>query len=343
MPAVDWTEQKRVRMPAVLFRIIGHHPVYSASTHLSITIPARDAKALEYQRIKQYGDVPIGAIMSFRREMCLILCIAAIAGCAFSVDKFSSEAQFDRAIIPGIAYRHVLYSRQGADESQRLHVYIEGDGTPWKDGIEPSSDPTPSNPLALRLMALDPADVAFIGRPCYFGLINDAGCVHETWTSGRYSESVVASMAAAIRHVMSDNAHDEAIIIGYSGGGTLARLVASLVPGVTGVLTVNANLDIDAWTELNAYLSLRDSINPAKAHPLPAAILHVQAIGDKDVVVRPEITEQYRKSGQSIEVWRFPDFGHVCCWLEAWPDILISFQVALANRTASVEQLPVYD
>ncbi len=281
--------------------------------------------------------------MSFRCGMFLIFCGTAIAGCVFSVDQFADGARFDRAIIPGTAYRHVLYSRQGTDVDRRLHVYIEGDGTPWNHGIEPSSDPTPSNPLALRLMALDPADVAFIGRPCYFGLATDTGCAQETWTSARYSGSVVASMAEAIRRTMSETAHNEAIIIGYSGGGTLARLVAPQVPGVTGILTVNANLDIDAWTDLHGYLPLRDSINPAEVPPLPAEILHVQAIGDKDVAVRPEITERYRLSGQPVEVWRYPDFDHVCCWLEVWPDILRAFQAAVGYRTDNGAEMPVYD
>ena len=38
-----------------------------------------------------------------------------------------------------------------------LHVYIEGDGTPYVARHDFAADPTPRNPLMLRLMTLDPA------------------------------------------------------------------------------------------------------------------------------------------------------------------------------------------
>lgn len=270
--------------------------------------------------------------MSIYRVALTILCGSGIVGCSFSADRVAHRAGFDRSIILGEAYRHLRYSRRSNDDSSPLHVYIEGDGSPWILGVEPSSDPTPSNPLALRLMARDPSDVVYLGRPCYFGLVKDAGCSPEAWTSARYSSAVVRSMADAIRRTMSETSHSETILIGYSGGGNIARLVAALVPGVTGVLTVNANLDVDAWVDRYNYLPLHLSLNPAESTPLPSSILHVQAIGDRDTVVDPAITESYRDRGQPVDVWHFADFDHVCCWLEAWPEILHRFETALEDR-----------
>jgi pimeloyl-ACP methyl ester carboxylesterase len=270
--------------------------------------------------------------MSIRSMALTIICGAGIVGCSFSADRIAQRARFDKSIISGEAYRHLRYSRLSDDDGSHLHVYIEGDGTPWILGAEPSPDPTPSNPLALRLMARDPSDVIYLGRPCYFGLRSDAGCNPEAWTSARYSSAVVRSMADAIRRTMSETAHSETILIGYSGGGSIARLVAALVPGVTGVLTVNANLDVDAWTDQHDYLPLHLSLNPATSTPLPSSILHVQAIGDGDTVVDPQITESYRKHGQPVVVWHYAEFDHVCCWLEAWPEILARFESALKKR-----------
>ena len=77
-----------------------------------------------------------------------------------------------------------------------LHVYLDGDGTPML-GSYPAADPTPRDPLVLDLMALDSTPSIYVGRPCYHGL-SGAPCSPSLWTSGRYSEPVVASMAAGI-------------------------------------------------------------------------------------------------------------------------------------------------
>ena len=50
-----------------------------------------------------------------------------------------------------------------------VHVYIEGDGYAWATTTDPSDDPTPINPLALRLAAVDDApNVLYLARPCQF-------------------------------------------------------------------------------------------------------------------------------------------------------------------------------
>ena len=53
--------------------------------------------------------------------------------------------------------------------SKPLRVYIEGDGYTWKNNREPSDNPTPINPLALKLARLDSAaNILYLARPCQF-------------------------------------------------------------------------------------------------------------------------------------------------------------------------------
>ena len=59
--------------------------------------------------------------------------------------------------------------RRDDDRPGPLFVYVEGDGLACLDARTPSSDPTPADPVALRLAAADPgAAVLYIGRPCQF-------------------------------------------------------------------------------------------------------------------------------------------------------------------------------
>ena len=55
---------------------------------------------------------------------------------------------------------------------------IEGDGAEWPGKFQPPADPTPDNPLTLRLALRDPdTPVAYIGRPCQY-LDHDCCWVH---------------------------------------------------------------------------------------------------------------------------------------------------------------------
>ena len=229
-----------------------------------------------------------------------------------------AAAGFGTTVTSGDPFRHVVLDKPGP-RSRVLHVYIDGDGTPWH-GDRPAADPTPRNPLVLKLMRLDENPSLYLGRPCYHGLADDPGCRSALWTSDRYSDAVVSSMAAALRpHLASDPA-ERLAFIGYSGGGALAMLLAPRFPGATAVITVASNLDTDAWTEHHRYLRLTGSLNPAAQPPLPQQLYQRHYVGGRDRVVPAETL-----SGVFVDratVVLVPGFDHVCCWPRLWPSIL---------------------
>ena len=52
---------------------------------------------------------------------------------------------------------------------KNLMIYIEGDGNAWDKKHLLSKNPTPKNPLALKLVAKDTADsILYIARPCMY-------------------------------------------------------------------------------------------------------------------------------------------------------------------------------
>lgn len=276
--------------------------------------------------------------IQFPATLCVLLSVAltsiSTTSCTFSVEKFVAENDLTTSVRSGTHYRHIIFRQHSDADSGRLHIYIGGDGKPWTGGLRPAIDPTPDNPLALRLMTLDPANAVFVGRPCSFGLARDAACNSDVWTFARYSPKVIYSMLSVIRDIVADGGYTEIIIVGYSGGGAIARLVATDFPQLSGLLTINANLDIDAWTRIHGYLPLTGSQNPSDALRLPAGVLHVQAVGSKDKVVPPSITATYQSNDQEVEVWQYPDFDHVCCWLREWPVILSRFEARLVAHAA---------
>jgi hypothetical protein len=248
-----------------------------------------------------------------------------LPGCAVQRDGAArlAEAQGLRsARVHGAGFEHVVRHRGGLGNASGLHVYLEGDGRPWATPTRVSADPTPRDPLALRLMLRDAQPSLYLGRPCYHGGARQPPCRPWLWTHGRYSEPVVASMAAALTAIVEANRVREVTLIGYSGGGVLAMLLAPRVPGVVAVITVAANLDIDAWAGLHGYSPLQGSLNPAQLPALPARIRQHHFAGSRDREAPPAVTRAGLRTQHGAEVHEIPGADHRCCWVERWPDLL---------------------
>lgn len=190
----------------------------------------------------------------------------------------------------GFALAAFLKNGPGED----LIVYIEGDGHAWANRRTPSADPTPRELLVLRLAALDPASkVLYLARPCQFNRGGPAGCSPELWTNARYSQTVVSSLNRALDQAKSLAGATRLHLVGYSGGGALAVLVAAQRGDVADILTVAANLDTLAWTAHHGISPLAGSLNPADKARRVEAIPQTHLCGNQDQVVPPFLCQRY--------------------------------------------------
>jgi dienelactone hydrolase len=241
-------------------------------------------------------------------------------------EALDSVVTRDRSLIAGDPFQHLIV-RQGVwDESSPVRVYLEGDGLPWLTPTRVAKDPTPRNPLALRLMSRDPGAALYLGRPCYHGLAASPECSTWLWTHGRYSEHVVRSMAAALRRALGPDPDREVTLVGYSGGGALAMLIASRIEKVRTLVTIAANLDIDAWADHHGYSRLSGSLNPATQPPLPARIRQIHLAGERDARVPAKLSRQALSRQPKAQLLVIPNFDHRCCWERAWPSILAGLE-----------------
>jgi hypothetical protein len=273
-------------------------------------------------------------MLSFARSLAVALMLASLAGCATPTDSFDHHARnagLTAGKIMGAPFEHMVFwnapalaMKEGHGRKDTpLHVYIDGDGTPWRAG-HPTADPTPRNPLTLRLIGLDRAPSVLLGRPCFDGLADSAHCNWNYWNDARYSEPVVESMTAALRR-LKDEAHAKKVILfGTSGGGALAVLVADRVNFVDGIITVAANLDTKAWLAYHAYNGMKQSLNPAVAGRIHEAehenVFERHYAGGRDTDVPPETVVKGLRSPSDLIV--IPDYNHNCCWADIWPQVL---------------------
>jgi len=271
--------------------------------------------------------------MAAYRAFYLLLLASVLAACATPTQRINREAArfgFSAEAVEGIDFRHQIYRShyEAAMPQALLHVYIEGDGTPWLDHRLIARDPTPRSPMMLGLMALDHNPSLYLGRPCYHGFSDIPPCTPLLWTHARYSEHVVASMVEVLDKEMEAGGFTSLALFGYSGGGALAMLLAERLPQTGVVVTIAGNLDIDAWTEMHGYVPMQQSLNPLDRPPLSPRTHQLHLVGDNDTNVTPGIIDSVVAKQKNAELIVIDGFDHVCCWQDLWPEVLEWVSVA---------------
>jgi len=209
---------------------------------------------------------------------------------------------------------------------EEIAVFIEGDGLAWLDVNTPSPDPTPLSPVALWMALSEPRRMAvYLGRPCQYVAERLANqCRREDWTSARFSAEIVAAMNQAIDELKHRFRANKLRLVGYSGGGAIAALVAAGRDDVAQLVTVAAVLDHPGWTRSLGLTPLAGSLNPADAWNSLRNTPQVHLTGGKDKVAGKSALVGYLErfpANRRPPVIEIGDFSHQCCWGKAWREI----------------------
>lgn len=262
--------------------------------------------------------------------------ISLLAACAVNpfqdVNRLCPHCQpiiiSSTAQLPLIAY---VNRDPSQEESTFVHVYLEGDGQPWIRGRWPAKNPSSRQLTALRLLLLDTHPAIYLNRPCYGYKFMPEYCSDELWTSARYGPEIVDAMVFALADFATQYPGKRWVLIGHSGGGVLAMLLAGKVENVAAVVTLAANLDHQAWTNIKGFAPLDRSLNPVDQEPLPASVMRWHFAGGRDLQVPPQITLDAATSDSGSQFFLEPEFDHSCCWEQIWPHILRELDAQLTG------------
>ncbi len=217
----------------------------------------------------------------------------------------------------------LAYVPENLSQAEQLSIYIEGDGLAWLDRTQPSLDPTPINPIGLKLAMQQPSGVAvYLARPCQFVKAEDAqNCAVTYWTDRRFSEEVIVASDQAVTQLVNLYHVKRIELVGYSGGAAVAALIAARRRDVERLITVAGNLDHAAWTQTHHISPLAQSLNAADAWKDLTEVPQFHFVGGKDRNIGQEVTDSYLAhfpSKKNIHLKVIDDFGHACCWAEQW-------------------------
>ncbi|WPN44535.1 MULTISPECIES: alpha/beta hydrolase family protein [unclassified Pseudomonas] len=210
-----------------------------------------------------------------------------------------------------------------------LTVYIEGDGKAWRTRTLPSDNPSPHQALGLTLAAVDPAaNVVYLARPCQFTpLVQSPRCDQAYWTDKRFAEEVVVAMNQAVSHYAARVPGQRIHLVGYSGGGALAVLIAARRQDIASLRTVAGNLDHAEVNRLHQVPAMPESLNAIDVADQIAAIPQIHFSGADDSVVPPVIAQHFVSATDNRCARSFIVAGmnHESDWARRWPELLAIF------------------
>jgi dienelactone hydrolase len=277
-------------------------------------------------------EIKMNRVGHLTQSSLLIFIFSAIISGCVSLDRrelareVAHEGRFRSSVIKTDFFDLLSYSRF-TKPHKALTVYIEGDGLAWINRHTLSKDPTPRNPLALRLASFDSAsNVAYLGRPCqYVEKSQRRNCNTSYWSKARFSEEVIASSNQAIEQLKKKAQASSVNIVGFSGGGGVGVLVAARRDDVDSVRTIAGNLDHSAFTSHHKVTPLKDSLNPADMAKKLYKTAQIHFVGNKDKIIPAFIADGFVKSqgGQSCaKVVQVAGMKHNGEWEKVWPGML---------------------
>jgi len=214
-----------------------------------------------------------------------------------------------------------------SDQSLPITIYIEGDGYAWVNKETPSMNPTPKNPIGLKLASLDPAqNVIYLARPCqYTEPENLKTCSQKDWTSARFSRKIIDSYDLILNQISSENNEQKFNLIGFSGGANIAGLLASHRDDILSLRTVAGNIDNAAFIKLHHVSPMPESLNMADYTSNLEHIPQIHFIAENDQLVPPAISRSYIEKTTNkhcIQTYIATKTSHNEGWENIWTNLL---------------------
>lgn len=237
-------------------------------------------------------------------------------------DAIAAKNGFKSKIVKGGKFWIHTYQKI-LDPNLPYVFYIEGDGFAFKNKFTISEDPTPRNPVILKLAASDyRSNIVYIARPCqYLEEASRTNCDNTYWTRKRLAPEVIDAMNDVIKNISGRQPID---LVGYSSGGGVAVLIASRNDNVRSILTIAGLLDHRLFTQHHRVLDMIGSLNPVDVAYKNRNIPQLHLSGGRDIVVRPFIVDSYVQASKSACVRHevIPGASHNNGWNHIWQNIL---------------------
>jgi pimeloyl-ACP methyl ester carboxylesterase len=254
-----------------------------------------------------------------------LLLVIFLSGCASHAQRQELASQLAHAgQLQAVEYSSSTFDLAGFQRigrsGQAIRIYIEGDGRAWLRPGRRSTDPTPGNPVALRLAALDPAaNVIYLARPCqYIGLQSPSRCHSDYWTHKRFSAEVIRAYDEVLDQLQLRMQGVNFHLVGFSGGAAVAVLLAARRTDIASLSTIAGNLDPTALNHDRGFSPLMGSLDPLNSAKINRQIPQRHFSGLRDKVIPAWVAKNYAAFSPECASTLEADASHREGWEAVW-------------------------
>jgi len=216
--------------------------------------------------------------------------------------------------------------RKTSETSDTLRIYIEGDGKAWKTKYRISDDPTPVDPVALRLASIDNFEnIVYIARPGQYFSSTVPCCDNTYWSERRFSEEVINSFDKAIDILKKQTGAKKIELIGYSGGAAIAVILAERRKDIVSLRSVAGNLNSKLLCDHHNVSYLEGSLEPLDVAERISYIPQRHFSGENDKKVPHMIIETFVEKQGDVDhnsITVVQKASHTDGWKERWVVLL---------------------
>ncbi len=244
--------------------------------------------------------------MKLRNAIIFWICLSWLAACAPDLETRTNTFRtiggdrFKESILRTENFDLFVFLGERTGDTT-LTVLIEGDGYSWKSRRQPSDDPTPLTPVLYSLSASLPiGNTVYLARPCQFVGPKSRNCNHKVWTRDIFTSGIVSTMDEALSVLKAQYNATQLKLIGYSGGGVIAAVLAAQRSDVASLVTIAAPLDIDAFTSHHHTQSFPDrSLNPKDYADQLYDVPQLHLFGELDSIVPKSVADAFLEGLQA--------------------------------------------
>lgn len=253
----------------------------------------------------------------------------------FLIGCVSEQTRLDLAL--NIAAKHEFSTQTISGElpiqifyknyfSKHAVIYLEGDGLVINKYGEVALNPTPTDPMALRLASIDerPISKIVVNRPFQYIAVNKnrspENLTSKYWTTARYSNEVIQAILVIIKTYQQLFRFDTIEIVAYSGGAAVALLLAPELNHLTRIVSFAGNLDHVSWTRYHDTQPLIHSLDPLQNIDAIVKVPQIHFVGTDDDNTTLDLAHYYQQqlASNNVKIVPVSRFSHDSDWPQIW-------------------------
>lgn len=219
---------------------------------------------------------------------------------------------YESAVIPTSTFP--LFTARPADLRRGgvLNIVIEGDGFAWAHRRRPSDNPTPKDPVGLKIAQSMTPQALYLARPCQY--VMPPSCGPAYWTDRRFDAQVIRAFHEVLDSLKKQYGAVSFNLAGYSGGAYIAFVLAAERRDIGQVTTVAGLLDPEGWARHHNITPIRTDYNLQTLLEKTSATRFVHYCGRDDEVVPCALTAAATDHLPNHSLKNVPGTDHETVW-----------------------------